>query len=356
MAQFGYQIARIRKFSFLRLSLGLGALVVNMFYLLSAKGGQTNGGVVPPTKLALPGEKDEIAPGFTCSAFELNSDEEAASKCDQLARALIAGQWDGARQLAGELMNRYPRNGIGYFSLGYVELKEGKYISAVGHFQKAVDRSPEVVAAHLNLGLSYAVVQQYKLFEDEMRWIMVNFPQDPLPYYYLGRYYSKELELLEKGAELFQQALSRDSNDYKSRYHLGYLFELKGELAKAKAEYEIAAAAAAAQRAPYGWPLQGLARLYLQKQDLAEALRYARVAVSRDSKLASSRLLLGKLYVQTGEVENGIRELKGAAELDPTDATPHYLLSRAYQKMNLPAEAQREQETFIQLKAVYPNE
>ena len=113
-----------------------------------------------------------------------------------------------------------------------------------------MDRSPEVVAAHLNLGLSYAVIQQYKLFEAEMSWVMAKAPKEALPYYYLGRYYSNELEQLDRGLELFREALDRNSNDYKSRYHLGYVYELKGDPARAKSEYKEAAAAAAAQRCP----------------------------------------------------------------------------------------------------------
>jgi len=313
-------------------------------------------GAGPPGRLAVPTDKDEILAGSACSSFGLNSGGEAVSICNQLSDATSAGKWEEAKQLASELTNRYPNDGVGYFSLGYVERKQGKYISALRHFQAAVDRNPEVALAHLTLGLSYAIIRQYKLFEDEMRWVMVNRPQESLPYYYLGLYRSNDLEQFDKGTELFQQALKRNPNDHKSRYHLGYLFELKGERQKAKAEYELAAAAVASQKMTYGWPLQGLARVYVQQDNLPEALRYARQAVSLDSKLASSHLVLGKIYIQAGELASGIAELKVAAELDPTDATPHYWLSRAYLKMKMPAEAQQEQEIFSQIKAAYRNE
>ena len=309
-----------------------------------------------PTQEAVSREEDEAATGSNCSAFGLRLDPKAVSICDQSNRAIAGGRWAEAKQLGEDLTNRYPHHGLGHFLIARVEMKQGKYLSAVRHFEAAVDRSPEVVAAHLNLGLSYAVIQQYKLFEAEMSWVMAKAPKEALPYYYLGRYYSNELEQLDRGLELFREALDRNSNDYKSRYHLGYVYELKGDPARAKSEYKEAAAAAAAQRVPYGWPMQGLARLCWQEQNPGEALLHAQEAVLVDSRLSSSRLLLGKLYVQMGETEKGISELKAAAELDPTDATPHYWISRAYQKMNLPMEAQREQERFVQLKAVYPNE
>ena len=63
------------------------------------------------------------------------------------------------------------------------------------------------MAARLNLGLSYAVIQQYKLFQAEMSWVMAKAPKEALPYCYLGRYYSKELEQLDRGLELFRERL-----------------------------------------------------------------------------------------------------------------------------------------------------
>jgi len=135
----------------------------------------------------------------------LNSAREAVSICNELSGATIAAKWEEAKQLASELTNRYPKNGVGYFWLGYVERKQGKYISALRHFQAAADRSPEVALAHLALGLSYAIIRQCKLFEDEMRWVMVNRPEEYLPCYYLGVYCSNDLEQFDKGTELFQQ-------------------------------------------------------------------------------------------------------------------------------------------------------
>lgn len=307
---------------------------------------------------AVPAEGNEISVGSACSAFGLGSGTEVNLICDKLAKGIQTSTsgWEEVEKLADQLIERDPRNGIGYFGLGFAQLKQGRLIPAARHFQAAVDRSPEVAVAHINLGLSYAAIQQYKLFEDEMRWVMTNEPQEPLPYYYLGRYYSKDMEQPDKGAEFFWQALERNTHDFKSRYHLGHLSELKGELERAKADYELAVAAAASQKASYGWPLLGLARICLQRDNLSEALRYAQQSVAIDPMLGSGRLLLGKLYLQTGEVSKAIAELKVAADLLPTDATPHYLLSGAYLKMKMPDLARREQEMFLQIKATYPDE
>jgi tetratricopeptide (TPR) repeat protein len=333
------------------------AFVVVLSFLVAASAAdQPASSIDQPVPISVPTENDELHPGSACLSFGLTNDREAIAICNRLDQAASADRWEDVRDLAHQLLERHPKNGVGYFWLGQASQKLGKYIAGVRHFRAAVDLSPEVSLAHLVLGLSYATIQQNKLFEDEMQWIIAHSPQEPSPYYYLGRYYSSDLKQPDKGIELFQQALLRNPNDYKSRYHLGHVFELKGEWAKAKVEYEVAATSVISQKSTYSWPWQGLARFHSQQENLSEAIRIGKEAVSMEPKQASSRLLLGKLYVQAGELRKGVEELKAATELDLTNATAHYWLSRAYSRMKMPAEAQRQQEIFAQLKAVYPDD
>ncbi len=304
--------------------------------------------------MAIPSDKDDLMAGSVCASFDLESSPNAFSICNQAQGLAVAGRWDEAQGLASRLKNLLPHHGIGFFWSGLIDFKQGRHIASVRQFETAVDLSPNAVPAHEQLGLGYLSINQFKLFEDEMRWVMITRPQDSLPYYYLGRYVAKNLEQLDKGIELFQQALAKNPNDYRSRYHLGYLFELKGDLEKAKAEYQ--ASLSASQKGAYAWPLQGLSSISLKKDNLLEAIRYAEQAASLDPKLASNRLNLGKLYIQNGELLKGIAELKAASEIEPADAAPHYLLSRAYLSLKQTAEAQHEQEIFLQIKTVYGSE
>ncbi len=299
-------------------------------------------------------EDEELRLRSVCASFGLI--KEGTATCSRLAEAASANQWEQVQGLAHQLLKPYPKNGAGYFWLGYASLKQRKHIVGVRHFQASVDLSPEVSLAHLSLGLSYLTIQQYKLFEDELHWVIASRPEEPLPYYYLGRYYSSDLGQTDKGEEFFQLALARNPSDYRSRYHLGHLYELKGDWERAKSEYRKAAASVVSQKTVYGWPWQGLARAYLHEENLSESLRCAQEAATMDPKLAGSRFLLGKLYVQMGDLTKGVEELRAAAELDPADAAPHYWLARTYLKMKMPAEARKEQEIFAQLKSVYPND
>ena len=298
----------------------------------------------------------EIAPSDqVCAAFELKSDGRLRRSCQSLAQFAMAGRWQEARPLAEKLALELPSNGIGSYWLGLIELQAGNTLSAFRRFDTALNLSPDVFWVHLNLGLSYALLRQYALFEQEMQWVIRKHPSQSLPYYYLGRHYSKAREDTDKGLALLQRAVSLNPADFRARYHLGYLLELKDRHEEAKAAYQQASEGAAAHRSSYSWPLQGLARLHLQEANLAEALRYARMAVSLDPKLGENELLLARIYLQRGETGLAITSLERAAVLDPTDPAPHYLLSRAYAQTKRSKEAEQSLAMYTEVKAAYGN-
>ena len=298
----------------------------------------------------------EIAPSDqVCAAFEVKSDSSTGRNCQSLAQLAMAGRWQEARPLAEKLALELPSNGIGPYWLGLIELHAGNTLSAFRQLDKALSLSPDVFWVHLNLGLSYALLRQYALFEQEMQWVIRKHPSQSLPYYYLGRHYSKAREDTDKGLALLQRAVSLNPADFRARYHLGYLLELKDRHEEAKAAYQQAIEGAAAHRSSYSWPLQGLARLYLQEANLGEALRYARMAVGLDPKLSENELLLARIYLQRGETGLAITSLAHAALLDPTDPVPHYLLSRAYAQTKRPKEAEQSLAMYTEVKAAYGN-
>jgi tetratricopeptide (TPR) repeat protein len=324
--------------------------------LLPSEAVQPVDGLVPQPLQIAPLEKAELPGGSPCSIFKLDDDSLAFVACSEINHALGLGKSEEARRRAIELKERYPKNAVGNFWLGQVESKQGNSISAVRAFEAAVDLSPDLDLLHLDLGLCYLTILQYKLFQQEMEWVIRHNPHIPLPYYYLGLHYLNNLSQTEKASEYFGQALLLNPNDFRSQYYLGYICELKSQPDNAKVQYQLASATAVLQKAVFSWPLEGLARLLLLEENLPEAIRFAEEAASVEPKLARNRLTLGKLYLQAGETSKGIDELKIAATLDPTDSTPHYWLSRAYAKLKMQAEAEREQKLFLEIKSSYRSE
>jgi len=288
-----------------------------------------------------------------CAVFGVAGRGSAAEECNRIAQAFSAGNLEKARQHANLFRTQYPAHGAGFYWLGQIDFKQGRYVSALRNFEASVDRSPAVAAAHVALGLSYASIHQYRLFEKEMLWVMDHAPADPLPYYNLGRYYFLQLDQAERGADYLQKALDRNPEDYRSSYYLGYYHEVTGNQETAKALYAKASTVVRTQKAAFGAPLEGMSRLVLLEDRLPEAIHFAQEAVSTEPGSARARLLLGKLWVQSGNFEQGIMELQKAIEWDPTETAPYYQLSRAYSKIGKRAEAEAAQALFLKIRSVY---
>jgi tetratricopeptide (TPR) repeat protein len=298
----------------------------------------------------------EITVKGACSAFGLDFSPEVARTCQKIPMSLSSGKFDEARQLADRLVTELPQNGVGHYWLGIVQLKQENYISAVRYFQAAVDRSPQIPMAHLILGMCYAIMRQFELFRQEMVWLTEHAPHESLAYFYLGQYYAKDKDQVDKGMEYFRQALQRNPNDIRSRYLLGYALELKGDKEKATEEYQAGASAATSQGAIYSLPLQGIARLYLQENNDEKALEYVQKAIQLEPKLASNYLLLGKVYLRTADLAKAVGALKQSVDLDPADAAPYHLLFRTYLKLKMPTEAKWAQARFEEVKKAYGEE
>lgn len=298
-------------------------------------------------------ELEEGLGASTWAGFGLAFDIRASELSSKLNRAIASGLWDKAEQITAELENYYPKTGLSNFCRGQIDFKQGNLFSAIRHLEAAADLAPESELAHLNLGLSYAAIRQYRLFEQDMKRIIAKNDTWALPHYYLGQYYISEAQQLATGAQYFRNALQRNPSDFKSRYYLGYIHELQNEFDHAIVDFQTAMNLAASQGSKYSLPHQGLARIYAARADTSRALEYARAAVSLEPGVAAIRLTLGKLYLQREEYEKAVQELIRTAQIDTTDPSPHYLLSKAYLKLGRSEDARREQKTFLELKTAY---
>jgi Flp pilus assembly protein TadD len=61
--------------------------------------------------------------------------------------------------------------------------------------------------------------------------------------------------------------------------------------------------------------------------------------------------LLAKCYAQQGKLQEAVKLLEKAAELEPHDKNVHYQLSQVYQKLNQPDKAREQLQIFQKLYA-----
>ncbi len=96
--------------------------------------------------------------------------------------------------------------------------------------------------------------------------------------------------------------------------------------------------------------LATIALEYEARGDLDTAITYARRAVEADAQFFGAHAVLGKLLVNAGEVQQGIKELEIARQQAPDSPQVHFSLATAYAMAGRKTEAASERAEFARLK------
>lgn len=97
------------------------------------------------------------------------------------------------------------------------------------------------------------------------------------------------------------------------------------------------------------WSLMQLAYEYLKRGDPAAALPFAQQAVEAAPKAFQARKALGQALLETGDVDNAIKELQAGIDLAPQSPGLHFTLARAFQRAGKLEDAERERSEFMRL-------
>jgi predicted Zn-dependent protease len=146
---------------------------------------------------------------------------------------------------------------------------------------------------------------------------------------YVRSHFAAELKTLPFNREAFQQATLgiRQLQPGYDLYDQARAQEIKGDLRGAIAGYLNAAALAPDQPLI----LTGLGMAYLKADDLKSARQHLARAVHLDSGYYQSRLGLGYIYLEEGQTDLAVNQLKQSLELLPTGQGA-FLLAEGYAK------------------------
>src|SRR5262245_56544906 len=81
----------------------------------------------------------------------------------------------------------------------------------------------------------------------------------------------------------------------------------------------------------------------------AEGLPYAEEAVKLAPALFATHNALGRILLETGEIERAVKELEVAVKLAPESPEMYFALARAYNRANRPKDAERARAEFTRL-------
>jgi tetratricopeptide (TPR) repeat protein len=266
----------------------------------------------------------------------------------ELARA---NRWKEVGALADENHRKQPDDPTALYWLGISRLKLHEAVDSVQAFRSAEKLGLNTALSHEGLALAYYDLNQFVLFEEQMKKAAALDPKDSTPYFYLGLYRWTVRADAPGALEFFEKALQLHPDDWKSLYQAGNCLEQMGKLAEARDRYSKAISLVEKNGDPFGWPYQGMARLLLDDKPEA-ALDFARKAVSLQPDEYSNHVILAKVYERMGNLPDAIREAESATAKNPNDSTSRYFLYKLYRQAGDPRAAQA-LKTFQQVKTLY---
>ena len=208
---------------------------------------------------------------------------------------------------------------------------------ALQQFVYQDNTSPKVVEA---LGLSIL----------RMRYLPSEYPPSKRELVMLaGRAaYETAARRAENADRLYQELVSRFPEEATVHYAYGaFLMGSKPDLAVEQFQQEL-------KKNPDHVPsLLQIAMEYLRQGKYQEALPLAERAHRLMPNFYTSRKVLGRVLLETGQVERAVQELEVGVQLKPEDPEMHFALSRAYARAGRKAEAERARAEFLRLDRIY---
>ena len=260
-------------------------------------------------------------------------------------------KWKEVAAVAAELHRTDSDDPTVLYWLGTAHLQLREPVEAVPAFRSAEKLNLNTALLHEGLGLAYYDLNQFRLFEEQMKKAAASDSRDSKPDYYMGLYRWSIQSDAEGALDFFEQAIQLAPDDWKSIYQSGNCLEQLGKVDEARARYEKSIALLDKAGSPFGWPYQGLARLTVDT-DPQRALQLAQKAVALEPNEPSNHLQLALIYESVEKLPDAIREAEIAAENNPNDSKTHYALYKLYREAGDPR-AKGELERFEQTKRLY---
>ena len=223
-------------------------------------------------------------------------------------------------------------------------LRSGNTYDAIRHLRQAELSRSERSTSKL-LALAYYLAGQQILFEERVKRLMAEQPEDFAPYYYLGRHVFSDVEDFERAAELFRQSVVRNPKHARSYAFLGAALS---RLQKFDAAEQALNTALLLDPRSYFAHLEA-AKLALTRQQYERALNHAAEAATLSSADPDAHKLLAKVYSLQGNDMAATLELETAARLAPEEASIFYQLHQHYRRLGQSQKAKAALERYQSL-------
>jgi type IV pilus assembly protein PilF len=185
----------------------------------------------------------------------------------------------------------------------------------------------------LNKGISYIEMGQYNNALKDLLESEKYYPDNPKVHYYLGMsYHGKGMK--DKAIEEFKEAISLNKDYSEAHNYLGTLYSDRGLWDQAIEEFDKAL-----NNPIYDTPsmaLYNMAWAYYSKKDYKMAITKYQDALNKEPMTRLRPQIeknVGLIYLDQDNVLEAIRHFKKAVELDPTLFDAQFLLGQCYLKI-----------------------
>ncbi len=315
--------------------------------------------------------------------------------------------YPGAEKIYQEAAASYPRQPEILKRLGLVYQTELKFRESIETFQKVLQEAPQYPEANFYLGLSYFGLNQFEKAIEAFNKELDANPKYRRAHYYAAQAY-QSLNRTADAARQYEILLQEDPTDKRVLFQLIRLLKSAtvqaikqlGNLDPDSDFMLVLKAESYAEDEKYAEAIQkytellkknpsfpgihfGLGGVYYNKLDDINAEKEFRLALSEDPNLPMANyyladilmrsqkieqavpllqivvaaspqfmrgyLQLGKCYAAQGKLQDALKLLLKAVELEPKDKTPHYQLAQLYTRLQQPDQARHHLEIFQQL-------
>jgi tetratricopeptide (TPR) repeat protein len=158
----------------------------------------------------------------------------------------------------------------------------------------------------------------------------------------------------------YQQFLQANPKAYQVHFNIGNAYKEKGELEKARAEYDQVMAAIKAESGDMSGnelaakTLAALGETYLKEDNMEEAQKYFKNSIEIFPKDESLAYNVGEIYFSKGRIEEAISYFEMAAGIKPTWGKPYLKLGYAYLNKGDMGKARENLAKFLEVEPESP--
>jgi tetratricopeptide (TPR) repeat protein/serine/threonine protein kinase len=210
-------------------------------------------------------------------------------------------------------------------------MQEARYREAAEEFQKAIEKYPGFVDAHMNLAKALAEMGEYANARASYREAARLAPDDPKPHMLAGDLYRME-ERREDAIYEYREAAKIAPSNVSIRNQLALLYAQMGDVERAIDEYQRILSVDENSIDSH----RQLGYLFMSRERIDEAIREFEWVMDRSPGDSHVSQLLGGLYIKKGRFRNAEMTFQTVLEDRPDDAQALASLGQLYDMQNRP--------------------